>query len=164
MIPLVELSQLAARLGVSLVSGTSDGDRAAAALEDASALVRAEANSTFYLDAGSDEEILDTVPPVIAAVTLAVAMRAYRNHEGLSRASVGDVSVSYRDPGVAALALTSTERRIIRREMGLTTGTSVELEGLPVVRGDPGDLHLAPILGQEDSDPVPMGPPPWGVL
>src|SRR6185295_3923116 len=79
--PLCGVEAMGARLGLQL-SG-AEHERALAALTDASALVRSVAGDDF-LDA--DGELETTIPDVVVQVTLAAALRCYRNPDGVQRA------------------------------------------------------------------------------
>lgn len=154
MIPLASVEQLADRLGIALDAQTPDGLRAQAALEDASALVRAEAGVDYVDDHGE----LETVPEVIITITIAAAYRAFRNPDGKTQTSVGDVSVSYsRQAGEAQLFLTRAERRAIRRAAGMGGFSSVSLTSGWFEGKDP---HYVPTT-QLDAAWIPMGPYPW---
>ena len=106
---LATVSDLEARLGADITGGAAIA-RAEAALEDASAIV---------LDEGDDEWTDQTVPARAKQVVLAAALRVWRNPDGLSQSSVGDVSVSYSRSGAQGAAyLTKHERRAVRRLAG----------------------------------------------
>lgn len=163
--PLVDLEALSERLGLVLTDEhdeptSPDGVRALAALSDASALVRAEADQE-WVDEHGELDFGDLSPgavDVIQSTTIGVAYRAFRNPEGASQASVGDVSVSYgRDGGAGALFLTQAERRALRRAVGLSSASAVEIVspwGQPAVAS-----YYAPVAG--GGDPMPMCIPPW---
>jgi len=117
MMPLASVDDLGVRLGLNL-SGVEQA-RALAALDDASALIRSEAGEDW------DGE---PIPPVIVSIALQVAFRAYRNPDGVTQTSVGDVSVSYTRDGVAGQVwLTDAERRQIRKAAGKPGFLSVPL-------------------------------------
>lgn len=116
MAALASIEALEARLGHSL-EGVELG-RAQAALDDASALIRSEAGSDF------DGE----VPDVVASICLAVAYRAFRNPDGTTQTSIGDVSISFKREGVGgAVWLSQAERRAIRKAAGLASAQTVVL-------------------------------------
>ena len=119
---LVSLDDFALRLGGI---AAADEDRAQAALNDASALIRAETGGEDWVDADGG---LEEVPEVIAAVCIAAAIRAFRNPDGVRQETIGNYSVAYADSSTAVF-LTEGERRIIRRAAGLTGLNSVALEG-----------------------------------
>ena len=163
--PLVDLEALSERLGVTLVDDheqptSPDGVRALAALSDASALVRQEAGQEWVDEHGELDfgELSPGAIDVIQSTTIAVAYRAFRNPDGTSQASVGDVSVSYgREGGAGALFLTLAERRAIRRAVGVMAVGTVELVSPwaePAVAS-----YYVPVEG--GGDPFPMGILPW---
>jgi hypothetical protein len=118
---LVSLDDFALRVSVS----ASDEERAQACLDDASALIRAEAGDEDWVDA---DGALETVPDVIVAICVAVAVRAFRNPDGVRQETIGNYSVAYADTSTAVF-ITPGERRMIRRAVGLTGISSVSLEG-----------------------------------
>jgi hypothetical protein len=118
---LVSLEDFALRLGGI---SASDEERAQAVLDDASALIRAEAGEDWV----DDEDTLENVPEVIVAVTVAVAIRAFRNPDGVRSESIGTYAVTYADTSTAVF-LTAGERRTVRRAAGRMTMGSIELEG-----------------------------------
>jgi hypothetical protein len=102
--PLVSLEEFTRRAPEAV----KDPDGALAALDDASALVRAEAGLTWE----------DSEPPgVVLTIVISAALRAVMNPEGVSSLSVGTFSVSYANasPGVY---LTQAERSALRRALG----------------------------------------------
>lgn len=115
--PLATLDQLEIRLGLDpgTLAGT-DQARAQAALVDASALVRGEAQRDFVTETGE----LDA-PDAIVRVVLGAALRNYRNPEAETSHTVGpfrrDIKVS--DTGVY---LTDAEIEIARRYRPRTHG------------------------------------------
>jgi hypothetical protein len=119
---LVSLDDFALRLGGI---DAADEDRAQAVLDDASALVRADACGEDWVD---DDDELEEVPDVIVAIVVAVAVRAYRNPDGVRSESIGTYSVAYADSSTAVF-LTEGERRLIRRAAGCTGIGSISLEG-----------------------------------
>ena len=142
---LVSLDDFALRLGGL---AESDEDRAQACLDDASALVRAEAGGEDWVDT---EGALEAVPDVIVAVCVAAAMRAFRNPEGVRTESIGTYSVAYADTSTAVF-LTEGERRIIRRAAGISGIGSIELEGEWTV--NPAAIY-APV--DQGGDDFPLG-------
>ncbi len=118
---LVSLDDFALRVSVS----ASDVERALACLDDASALIRAVAGDEVWVDA---DGALETVPDVIVAICVAVAVRAFRNPDGVRQETIGNYSVAYADTSTAVF-ITPGERRMIRRAVGLTGISSVSLEG-----------------------------------
>ena len=152
--PLASVASLGLRLGATLAG--SDAERASAVLDDASALIRAEAGQNWV---DESEELAD-VPAIVESIALAVAYRAFRNPEGVSQTSLGDASVSYdRGGGQAGVYLTRDERRAVRRAAGTTAIGAIELVSpwaMPV-----SDYPVAVAGG---GDPIPIGPFPWETL
>lgn len=147
---LATVDGLEARLGTSLTG--DDLRRAEAMLDDASALIRAEAGVT-WLDAGGR---LADVPELIASICMAVAYRAYKNPEGVAQSSVGDVSLSYGRTPPGAVWLTPDERRQVRRLGG--GAPSIKTAQL-VAPDDETTTYFVDVVG--GGDPINMGPPPW---
>lgn len=113
--PLASIDALVDRLGSEL-SGL-ELERARAAINDASALIRSEAGTDF-----------EEVPAIIESICLAVAYRAFRNPDGTSQTSIGDVSLSFRREGQAsAVFLSKAERRAIRKAAGGLGATSITI-------------------------------------
>ena len=122
--PFATVEDLEARLGVVLAEHGPDLERAAAALDDASALVR-NAGIDWVDDHG---ELVDDLPDIVFSVTLAAALRAYQNPTGAERQAVGDVSVSYSSAGEGGgVYLTRAERTAIRKAAGTGSLVSVGL-------------------------------------
>lgn len=147
------------RMGVEFSSEDSAPSpaqlRAQAALDDASALIRNVANLTWVDDEGV---LLDTVPDIVVAICLAVAIRAYRNTDGVKQASVGDVSVTYgADSSGAAVFLTREERKAINRAIGRSDASSIPLTP-NVLPGISDEMLVEPSNG---GDLIPIGPIPW---
>jgi len=107
--PLATVEQFAARLPGGI--GVDDYDRAEAALQDASALVRLEAQTTWVDEAGA---LTIDLPDVVVAVTIAAARRAFVNPDGLASESIQDYSSTF--PSASAdIYLTRAERSAVRR-------------------------------------------------
>lgn len=147
---LASLSALEARLGVTLAG--ADVERASAALDDASALIRAE-GGTEWVD---DEGALTDVPSLVEQVTLAVAYRAFRNPDAFTQTSLGDASVAYDRSGQSAVYLTRDERRAVRRAAGTTAVGAIELASPWAM---PASHYPVAVTG--GGDPIPLGPFPW---
>lgn len=109
--PLATIDQFDARLPGGLSTG--DSARAEATLEDASALVRAEAGLTWVDDAGD----LTEVPDIIVSVTLAAAKRAFVNPDMLRSEAIQDYQASFGSSS-PDVYLTKAERDLIRRAVG----------------------------------------------
>lgn len=149
--PLASVADLSLRLGVTL-AGT-EADRAAAVLDDASALIRGEAGTDWVDDA---EQLAD-VPAIVASITIAVAYRAFRNPDGVAQTSLGDASVSYdRGDGQAAVYLTRDERRSVRRAAGTSAVGAIELTSPWAM-----PANTYPVAVSGGGDPIPLGPFPW---
>lgn len=140
---LVSLDDFALRLGGI---AAADEDRAQAALTDASALIRAEAGDEDWVD---DDGGLEEVPDVVVAVCVAVAIRAFRNPDGVRQEQIGNYSVAYADTSTAVF-LTEGERRVIRRAVGLTGLNSIALQGEWTV--NPAAVYV-PVEGGGDDFP-----------
>lgn len=144
--PLVSPVELTRRLPSGEL--IEDTDRVAAAVEDASTLVRDEAGATWVDDTGS----LTAVPDVVRMITLEVARRA------LNRSFLFGAEGDDRDTG---LFLRADEKRRLNAVTG-ETGTKPALWTLPTTRGDEPDVDYRPVEG--GGDPLPwgyQGPTPW---
>ncbi|MDG4801716.1 hypothetical protein [Micromonospora sp. WMMD980] len=116
--PLATVAEMEKRLG--LAPGAITGNdlvRAGAALDDASALVRAEAGTDWVADDG----LTVTAPAVVRTVTVAAALRAYRNPDGYQGETVGPYSYQYAQ-GTATLYLLAAEATIVKRAAGMAGG------------------------------------------
>lgn len=146
--PLATVAELSARLPVSVDLG--DATRAAAVLEDASALVRDEAGATWVDSVGA----LTVVPDVVRMIVLEVAGRA------LNRSFVyGAEGEGAREVG--GLYLKGDEKRRLNAAVA-GGGTKPSLWTLPTTRGDADDVEYRPVSG--GGDPLPWGytgPTPW---
>lgn len=128
--PLATLAEFEARLGETLTG--SDGVRAGALLEDASVLVR---------DVAEEPDWTDTTAPARAIqITLAVALRAYNNPDGLINERLGDASWGWWHGTQPGVYLTKDEAAALRK-LGGTSMRSVTLvtpysgvgeDGLPI--------------------------------
>lgn len=115
------LDDLAARLGIAAF-GDIDEARAQAALNDASALIRAETSPVTWITEG---EVDADLPEVISTTTLQVARRAFNNPDGLSQETIEGYSWS---GGIGGLALTDEEAAAVKAATGLVTGlTSIRV-------------------------------------
>lgn len=107
--------------------GGSCGDAGLAALDAASALIRAEAGKTWVTDGVLDED----VPDILRVVCVSVALRATMNPEG--RASMSASVIGFQESTSFAHAspdvyLTKAERRQVRRAAGRGVLGSIALE------------------------------------
>lgn len=146
---LADIGQLAERLGVTIVPDSATGLRAQAALDDASALIRSE---------GAAWPDPNLAPDIVVAVCLAVAMRAYRNPDGVTQASVGDVAVTYSAgaTGGGAIFLMKNELRAVRKAAGVMPASSVVMESDFEGTGDPAYTDV-----EGTTEQIPLGPAPW---
>lgn len=152
---------MSARLGVTLDAQSADGIRAEANLEDASALIRSVAGMDWTeADSGDSGFALSEVPDIVKSITIAAAIRAFRNPGGASQASVGDVSISFSGKSdESAVFLTKQEAAAVRKVAGKSSVGSVDLEtGILPGRGSRDPL-FAPVEG--GGDPIPIGPLPF---
>lgn len=133
--PLAGITDVEARIGRTFTG--DEAVRVRALLDDASALVRDEAATTWIDPITS---LLIEVPGSVRAVVLRAVERAARNPQGFSAESAGDYSYQRTDvePGVY---LTDGERQIIRKAIGRTG-----LWTQPVTRGDE---YLATVWGED---------------
>lgn len=126
MFALASVQEVETRLGREITG--SDLGRVAALLDDASALVRDVAGTTWVDTDGVEHP--EQVPNSIRYVVLRAVDRAMRNPDGFSAESDGDYS--YQRTGVEpGIYLTPGEEKAIRRAMGRTG-----LWTQPVERGD----------------------------
>lgn len=82
------------QLGVRLPVALEDEDRAQAALDDASACVRAEAGKTWTTEA---DELEADIPDIVVVATLRLAARAYSNPRGVSQEGIDTFQVTWGD-------------------------------------------------------------------
>lgn len=92
----------------------ADQARAQAALDDASALIRAEAGTTWTNEDGT---ALVDVPDIIVTITVAAARRSFVNPDGLTAEAIGDYSSSFAHAS-GDVYLTKAERNAVRRAAG----------------------------------------------
>lgn len=124
--PLIEVSDLEARLGRSL-SG-ADAARAAANIEDASGLV--------FILLNTDDPWPDGIPLGAKAIVCQMVLRAFENPRALNAETLGDYSWQGTQGGVF---YTGAESRALRRAYGRLSVRTVHLHA---------DLPLRPdILG-----------------
>lgn len=141
---LATIAQLETRLG--LATGTLAGldlDRATAALEDASELVRAESHRPWTDSTGTP-----TAPPAVVVVVLQVTMRAYNNPNGYASETVAADGATYsysNNQQALGIYLTADELRTVQIAADAATygagkswrGTGSILTSKPDVRGIP---------------------------
>lgn len=97
--------------------------RAQAALDDVSALIRLEASKDWVV---GDPPALDPdTPPIVAAVCVTAARRAYENPNNYGQETIAGYSYSVKgDDSAGGVALTDAEIRQIRRAAGGVPGLS----------------------------------------
>jgi hypothetical protein len=143
---LASLDDLRTRMG-----SVSDEARALALLDDASALIRAEANYTWIDAEGLDEE----VPALILMVCCKVVERVLSNPDGLSGEAIGGYSAQFSNASTDVY-LTKQERRLVRKAAGTTPIGTIELQS-PYRKYDVEDIYMTVDNGGEE---LPMGPWP----
>jgi hypothetical protein len=112
---LAQVSDMEARLGHTIDDAT-ERTRAQALLDDASALIRFEANRT-WMDDTVDPPVLGPVPDFVVSLTAQAALRGWFNPAGIESAQLGAVSVRY-----GGAWLTNAERAqlaLLNRGQGL---------------------------------------------
>jgi hypothetical protein len=126
--PFASLDDLETRTGP-----VDDATRAEAALDDASALIRAEAGKTWVT---SDALDADT-PDILVVVCITVARRVIENPNGVASESLGDATISYENAS-GDVYLTAGEKRLVRRAAGISGSMgAIDLEvGTPRWTGD----------------------------
>lgn len=121
-----------------------DATRAQAVLDDASALVRAEAGKSWMSEAGMLES---DIPDVILTIVMKAAKRAFTNPDEVRSESIDNYSTSYGD-----VYLTKTEVSLVRGAAGIrgglwtqsTTRTEPDFgSDLPDVSQDADEVHDA---------------------
>lgn len=155
-----DVADLAARIPGGIKDG--DDDRAQAALDDASALIRAESGTDWASD----------FPDIVFTVTLRAALRAFTNPGGLQQESVQGWSGSFANSSTDVY-LTSNEKRLVRSAAGRntlmvqsTTRGPLETRGVcdPYANWSPPEPtgFVDPATGTEYIDKEPAGAPiPW---
>lgn len=135
---LATVAELQARVGT-----IDDEDRAQAALDDASAAVRAETGRTWV----DDDDELTAVPDIAKAVVLAAAARRWRNPDGFSSETIDDYT--YRRPSGATELLTEGEVRQLRslKAGGISTMQMYRFDE------EAADTEWVDVVG--DGDPIP---------
>lgn len=112
------VEELEQRLGEAL-AGT-ERDRGQALLHDASTVIRAVAHGDWD----------DPVPEVVTTVCLNMAIRAYRNPEGVRQQSLGSFSLTFGDVETGVV-ITDEERRLI----SIAAGYGVALDSVQLTTG-----------------------------
>ena len=118
-------------LDARIPGGLADADtaRAQAALDDASALIRAEAGTNWTNDDGTE---LEDVPDVVVTICIAAARRALTNPDGVTEEAVGDARRSYSESSLDVF-LKASEKALIRRAAGSFGGITT----IATTREDP---------------------------
>lgn len=142
-IPLADLAGMEVRLRRAL--SDAEATAAEAAIDDATALVRAETGRTWLDENGTPD-------PQVAGIVLSVALRAFRNPEGFSSQTVGSWTGTVGGGGqdvASGVYLTTHERRQLQSLMG-----AGGLVSLTVVRpefiGDDGTVWVPVAQGGDD--------------
>lgn len=143
---LADLEALAARLPGGIAE--ADEPRAQAALDDASALIRAEAGEDWVTD--TDELDTDELPDVAVTVCLAAARRAFVNPDGVTSEAIDGYQTQYRNDS-ADVYLTRAERRLVR----LAVGRGV-IGAQPLTRGEVETATVGTAVGAPISDEFPF--------
>jgi hypothetical protein len=103
--------------------------RAQTALDDASAVIRLEANTSWVVEGAVDfGDLADYLQDAIVTVCISVARRVLENPDGAESMTLGDASVSLANSS-NDIYLTASERKIIRRASGRGSIGSIRLEG-----------------------------------
>lgn len=148
---LAPLDALKARLALTL--DEADEPRAQAALDDASALIRAEAGGTTWVD--DDGELLENeVPDIVVTLTLKVAKRSIVNPDDVAQEGAGSYTVSFRE-----VYLTSDEKRLIRQAAGVAPHGGIGVLAVtrgPLETGPVNDVLLDDAV--ENTDPYQLWP------
>lgn len=113
--PLAQPDDLEYRIGREFTD--AELPRVEAALDDTSALVRAEAGQTWI---DPETGLVSGLPDAIKTVVLRVAERVIRNPQGFRSESAGDYSFQRYDADDAGPYLTDREIAIIRKALGRT--------------------------------------------
>lgn len=121
--PLATIDDVTARLGTM-----PDLAMAAAFLDDASELVRAETGRDWVDEAG---ELVDPLPPSVVVVTARAAARALRNPAEVTQQTAGPFSVTH----PSGVYLTRAEQKILARVGRPQIGTLSTTRG-PIETGD----------------------------
>jgi hypothetical protein len=118
----------------------TDLARALAALDDASAWIRAESSSLTGEDWLDDDGNLETVPGAVVSICCAVARRLLDNPDGLLQESIAGYSYS-RTNATTDIYLTKQELKMLRRALGIGSFSTVTLEGAYTPPWSPLDMR-----------------------
>jgi phage gp36-like protein len=135
-------------LDVRTPGGLDAGDlaRASAALDDASAMVRAVAGKTWTTDGALDDDI----PHVVLMVTVAVARRVLANPDGVTQESIDDYSYTVANAS-SDVYLTRAEKAAVRSAAGKSG-----IWTLQTTRIGTDDTQYLDVVGQDE--PMPFLP------
>lgn len=126
--PLASFALLARKLGADPVDfDDEERDRGEALLDEASELIRDEADKTWLI---ANTNALDDVPRRVARICVAAAARAFTNPEGLSQRVIGDSTKGYDRTGREggeAVYLTKEEVRAVKKAALGSTFVAVTL-------------------------------------
>lgn len=119
---LASLDAFVVRLGQPTALTNAEEERAQAAIDDASALARAEAKVDWITEDGELDE--DSIPDVVVTIVLRAARRAFVNPDEVESETIDAYQVRYRE-----VYLTQAERDLIRGTGGVVAGLgSIKLE------------------------------------
>ncbi|MEV4443607.1 hypothetical protein AB0K09_32365 [Streptomyces sp. NPDC049577] len=118
---LADLADLERRYGGTLTG--AEREQAEAALDDASAIVRAHGNPSW---GAVVDGRLRPVPAAVKAIVLAVAERRVRNPEGFVSESAGEYSYRMPEQGAVGGSLSKGEQLLIERLSGRSAMRSLE--------------------------------------
>lgn len=148
---LVDLSTFEVRIPGGIAAG--DTARAEGALDDASALVRAEAGKTWATEVVGSYELDDDIPDVIRTVVISAAKRAFINPDGVRAESIDNYRTDYATAS-PDVYLTSRETALVRQAAGKTglwtqptTRGEMETDTIYVEVDPPGEK--LPLLSRE---------------
>lgn len=144
---LASTSDLSARLPAGL--STDALARAQAALDDASAMIRAEVGQDWV----DDEGALDGVPDVAVTICLACAKRVIDNPDGATSRTIDGYAEAFANAS-SDVYLTASERRMLQR---LRPASGVWT--LATTRSDlETDTIYADVIGTTEKMPITDGP------
>jgi hypothetical protein len=121
-----------------------------ALLDDASALILGELAGTEagWLEEDSEEK----PPPLVKAVCIQVAYRAWQNPDSVAREELGEAARTYRGGREAeVLYLTKSELRMLRKAAGASSIQSIPVE--TPYSGDPIEGHPMDFFPIESEEP-----------
>lgn len=119
-------------------------ERAQAALDDASSLIRAEADKTWTTTTDDETVLVDDLPGILVTVCCSAARRSLENPEGVSQESLGSYSVSHANVS-NDVYLTSAERRAVRRAAGRGSIGAIPISRGPIETPACGETTYLPV-------------------